>query len=195
MSVGEQPYTLRCSNETEKSNPGSARTLERVDGRGSASSSGQHRIEYEEIALSHITRNLEVVIDRLERVVIPVESDMSNARGRNETKNSFDHSESGSKDRDESQLFSAYVSSARCFQRSLDIERLDSQVDRCLVGHEHRDLVDKLLEDFCWSIPISQHSQLVLNERMPDNCQRWKFVCLFDHFSNVLHVKQRCKCA
>ena len=41
-----------------------------------------------------------------------------------------------------------------------------------LVRHEHRDLVDELLEVLRLGLLIPQDRQLVLNKRMPDNSQR-----------------------
>ena len=67
------------------------------------------------------------------------------------------------------------------FERRFDVDWLDRQIDRRLICHEHRDLVDELLEDLRRRVAVAQNRQLVLNERMPDNCQRRKFWRLFDH--------------
>src|ERR1044071_196820 len=124
----------------------------------------------------------------MKSVVIPVKTDMSNTCCRHEAKNSLNHSESCSENGNESQLFPADMTAGSALERSFNIDRLDSEIDRCFVSHQHRGFVDKLLENLCWSFPVTKNRQLVLNERMPDNCQRWKFFYCFDH-----RVKSTCE--
>ena len=92
-----------------------------------------------------------------------------------------DHSQSGAKDRNQGQLFSADVPAFRRLERSVHDGGLNSQVDCRFIRHEHRDFVDELLEDLRRSVPVPQYGQLVLNQRMPDYCQRREFKYLFDH--------------
>ena len=46
------------------------------------------------------------------------------------------------------------------------------EVARRLVRHEHRDLVDQLLEDLRGSFAVAQDAQLVLHERVRHDAQR-----------------------
>src|SRR4051794_38538919 len=83
--------SLRRRDEAEKTNARRASALQRCDGGGGTAASSQHRIEQEEIALSRITGDLEVVVDGLKGVVIAIQSDVTNACRRYESQNSLDH--------------------------------------------------------------------------------------------------------
>ena len=95
MRVGESSYTLWRSNETEKPNARSPRTLERADSRCSTAARSKHRIQNEEIPLCYITWNFEIVVDWLESFVIAIKADMSDPCSGNQTKDSLDHAETG----------------------------------------------------------------------------------------------------
>src|SRR6476619_5239062 len=58
---------------------------------------------------------------------------------------------------------------------------LEAQLAGCLVRHEHRDLIDELLEVLGLGLLVAQDRQLVLNKRMPDNSQRGEFFYALDH--------------
>src|SRR5215212_7177751 len=123
--------------------------------------------------------------------MVPVESDVPDASGGDKPQDSFNHSEASAQDRNQGQLLAADVLSNGGLERRLNIHWLDCQIDGCLISHQHRDLVDELLEDLRRGFVIAQYRQLVLNERMPDNCQRWKFSDLFNHFSGFTHSQSR----
>jgi len=63
----------------------------------------------------------------------------------------------------------------------LDGALLDRKLAGGLIGHQHCDLVDELLEDLRRRVSIAQYGQLVLNQRMPDNCECRKLTYAFDH--------------
>src|SRR4051812_42697709 len=114
--------------------------------------------------------------------MVAVKPDVTDTRSGNEPQDSFNHSESGSKDWYEGELLAADMT-ADCFLKGrLHVYRLDRKVNRCLIRHQHCNLVDQLLEDFRRRVVVSQDSQLVLNKRMPDYCESRKFGYLFDHF-------------
>src|ERR1041384_3334344 len=49
---------------------------------------------------------------------------------------------------------------------------LHREIARGLVGHQHRDLVDELLEDLGRCFPVAQDAQLVLNQRVRHDAER-----------------------
>jgi hypothetical protein len=120
--------------------------------------------------------------------MVPVESDVSYAGRRYQPKNSLYHTESCAENWDKRQLFSADMPSRCLLQRSLHFPWLETQLTCCLVSHEHRDLVDQLLEHLGLSLLIAQDGQLVLDERMPDNNQRGEFLYSLDHFRPTISV-------
>src|SRR4051794_3730235 len=58
------------------------------------------------------------------------------------------------------------------FERRLHRHILEREVAGGLVGHEHRDLVDQLLEDLRRRFTVAQDAQLVLNERVRHDAER-----------------------
>lgn len=70
----------------------------------SRSTSGQHRIEEEKSVLLHRSRHLEVIGDRLERVMIAKEADVADPRVRDQLDHGLDHAEPGAEDRHQRHL-------------------------------------------------------------------------------------------
>ena len=104
--------------------------------------------------------------------MISVQSDVPNARTRDEPVNTFDHTESGAKDRNERKLLAADALPERGFEWRIDGRGLERQIVGRLVRHQHRDLVYQFAEDFCRRAPIAQNRELVLNKRMRHDAQR-----------------------
>lgn len=117
--------------------------------------------------------------------MVAVEADMSNPGSRDKAKNSLYHAKARSKDRYKGQLFSADVPSVCGFEGRRDREGLEREVNRCFIRHQHRNLVNELLENLCWSLAAAHYRQLVLNEWMPDNCECRKLLRALDHSSSV----------
>lgn len=191
----ETPDSFGRSYETEKPDSGGARSLERGNGSSSTAPRREHRIENEEIPLGSITWNLEVVVDWLEGIVIPIETDMSNARRGNKAQNSLHHAEPRSKNRYKGQLFPADMPSIGRFEGCRDREWLEREVDGCFICHQHRNLVNELLENLCRSLAAAHYRQLVLNEWMPDNCECRKLLRALDHLSSGSPFRNRTEAA
>ena len=139
-----------------------------------APASREHWIEQKEIALGRVARHFEVVVDRLERVVVSVQPDVSDTRARDEAIDPLDHAQARAKDGHERQLLPAHALSHRWLERRVHGHRLEREIARCFVRHQHRDLVHQLLEDLRRRSPIAQNRQLVLDERVRDDPQCWE---------------------
>jgi hypothetical protein len=174
VSLGESPHPFRSGDEAQESDARGACALERAHRRCSASPSRQHRIEKEEVSLRRVTRDLEVVIDRFERVVIPIQTDVAYARAGDEPINPFHHAKPRAEDGNERQLLSAHASSDRLFERCFHDGGLQRQIGGRFIRHQHRDLVDELLEDLRRRTAVAQNRDLVLNEWMRDDTERWE---------------------
>ena len=166
--------TLGRRDETEEPDPRRAGTLERADGGDGAAASRQHRVEQQEVALGRVRRHLEIVVDRLERLVIAIETDVSHTRRRHELEDSLDHAEPRAQDGNERELLAAHALCGHVLERRVDADRLQRQVARRLVRHQHRDLVDELLEDLRRRPPVAQYAKLMLYERVADDRQSGK---------------------
>jgi hypothetical protein len=172
VAARETPNALRRGDETEKADARRARTLERGDGGDSAAPSRKHRVEQEEVTLRRIAGNFEVIVHGLERVVISVQTDVPNACAGDQAINTFDHTEPGAKNRYERELLPAHALADRGLEGRIDRRGLEREIVRRLVRHEHRDLVDQLLEDLRRRPAIAQNGELVLNQRVRDDAQR-----------------------
>ena len=171
MCTGESRDTFGRSDEAEKPDSRRAGALERGNRGHRAAPRSEHRVEDEEIPLCRIARNLEVVVDRLQRVMISVEADVPDARRWNEAKNPFHHPESGAQDRHERQFLSRDALADGLLERRFNRNRLEREIGRRLVGHQHRDLVDQLLEDLRRRALIAEQRHLVLHQRMAHDDQ------------------------
>src|SRR5436853_4195717 len=120
-------------------------------------------------------------LDGLESTVIAVQSNVSDAGRWHESKNPLHHAETCAENRNEGQLLTTYVPSGGDLERGVYIARLEAQLTRRLVGHQHRDFVNQLLKMLRLGFLVAENRQLVLNKRMPDNSQRGEFLDALDH--------------
>ena len=171
MFGSEVAQTFRRRNETEKTNACCTRALQRRNSRGGAPTSGEHGIKDEEIALGSVTRDFEVVIDGFECVVIPVQPDVANTRGRNESQYTFNHSKSRAKDWNERQLLAADAVTRRAFKWRVHRHGFEGQRARGLVRQQHREFINELLEDLGRSVATPQQRDLVLHQRVANECE------------------------
>ena len=90
---GAEPrHAFRRGDETEELDARSTGPLKRRDRTGRAAARGEHRVEQEELALGGVSRDLEVVVHRLEGVVVAVEADVTDTRGGHELEDALHHS-------------------------------------------------------------------------------------------------------
>src|SRR5690348_734659 len=115
VRAAEPTHALGCCHQTKEANSCRARAFERRDRSSRTSSSRQHRIEQKEIALRSVARDFEVIVDRLERTVIAIEPDVTDARRGYETENPLDHAKSGAKNRNQREFLSADMPASSCF--------------------------------------------------------------------------------
>src|SRR5207245_530684 len=102
-------------------------------------------------------------------VVVPVESDVSHPRRRDELCDPLHHAEPRPEDRHQRQLLPRDLASAHPLERSLDLHWLGRQVLGGLVRHQHGDLAHELLEVARAGLPIAEDRELVLDERMVED--------------------------
>src|SRR5438445_736404 len=154
-------HALGGGDEAEEPDALRAGVLERAHGVHGGAAGREHRIEHEEVARVAPFGNLEVVIDGLERVVLAVDPDVPDARRRNELGDPFHHPEAGPQDRHQRELLPSHPDALHRLQGGLDLDGLERQVFRDLVRHQHRDLVDELLEVTGRGVLVPQNRKLV----------------------------------
>ena len=101
--------------------------------------------------------------------MVAIQPDVADAGTGNEAQDTLDHAESGAKNRDECELLATDPPSRapleRCFHRRL----FQGQLACRLVGHQHCDLVNELLEDLRRRAAVAEDSELVLDERVAND--------------------------
>src|SRR2546427_4635329 len=86
-------HALRRRHETQEADALGTGMLERADGIRRRAAGREHGIEHEEIARVLAGWDLEIVVDRLERVVLAVDADVADARRGDELRDTLDHAE------------------------------------------------------------------------------------------------------
>ena len=150
--------------QAEKTDALCTGALERGDGSDRAPARGEHRIEEEELTFRGVGGNLEVVVHRLEGIVVTVEPDMPNACRRDQPQNAVDHAKSRAEDRHEGELFSGKALTLGGLERGLHGDLLQREIRRGLVRHEHGDLVHELLKDLFRGVFVAEERHLVAYE-------------------------------
>ena len=133
----------------------------RIHGRAAG---GEHGIEDEEIARVFAGRDLEVVVDRLERVVLAIDPDVTDPRRRDELRDPLDHAEPGAQDRHQGELLARHPHPPHPLERRLHLGGLERQVFGHFVRHQHGDLVHQLLEVLGRGVLVAQDGELVLDQ-------------------------------
>ena len=161
----------RGCHKTEKPYSGCSGVFQPGDRGDRASTGCQHRIEQNEFPLCRVGRNLEVVINRLECFVVAIQPDVADARRWDQPEDSVDHAEAGPENRYQHKLLPGHTRTDRPLEGRRHLARFERKIGRRVIGHQHRDFVNKLLENLRWRIAVTQQSELVLNQWMASDCQ------------------------
>ena len=142
--------------------------LDRLDRGGRRVAGREHRVEQDHVALGEIVRELHVVLDGLERLLVAEEPDEADARAGNEREHRVEHAHAGAQDRAHGDLLARDPPRGHPLERRLDLDLLVGEVLRRLVGQEQRELVHELTEHLRRRRDVAQQPELVLHERMRD---------------------------
>src|SRR2546428_6149053 len=110
-------HALGRRDEAEEADTLGAGVLERAHGVRRRAAGREHGIEHEEIARVFARWNLEVVVDRLERVVLAVDADVADASRRDQLREALDHAESPAQDRHEGELLPRHPDPPHALER------------------------------------------------------------------------------
>ncbi len=111
-------------------------------------------------------RDLEVVVDGLERVVVPLQPDVADAHGRDEVQDAIDHAQARPEDGDQGEVLASHHIAGRRLQGGLDGDLFGLEIAGHLVGQQHRDLIHQLLEDLLGGVRGAEERDLVAQEGM-----------------------------
>ena len=96
-------------------------------------------------------------------LLITVHSNVTNLCIRNQSKDTGNHTKSGTKDRYDCQLTSGDHRCHALLDRSLNLYILHRKIRKCLKSLQHRDLIDKLTELVCPGRLITEQGNFMLN--------------------------------
>ena len=142
--------------------------LHRVDRGGGRVAGREHRVEQDHVALGDVVRQLHVVLDRLERLLVAVQADEADARARDQREHGVEHAHARAQDRADGDLLARDPPRGHPLERRLDLDLLVGEVLRRLVGEQERQLVDELAEHLRRRRHVAQQAELVLDERVRD---------------------------
>ena len=103
------------------------RGLDHLDGGGGRVAGREHRVEQEHVALGDVVRQLDVVLDGLERLLVAVEADEADARTGDQREHAVEHPHPGAQDRADRDLLAADPARAHPLERRLDLDLLVGQ--------------------------------------------------------------------
>ena len=142
--------------------------LEHVDRVRGRVAGREHRVEQEHVALGDVGGELDVVLDRLERLLVSVEADEADPRDGDEREDAVEHAHPRSEDRADRHLLARDPVGLRPLERGLDLDLLDSHLLRRLVGEQERQLVDEPAEHLGVGVDVAEQAELVPDERVGD---------------------------
>ena len=98
------------------------------------------------VAVGDVLRDLEVVLDRLQRARVAIEADMAHAGERHEIEHALGEAEAGAQDRHDHQLLAVEQRRIHRLDRRLDPRLHQRQVARGVVAQQQPDLAQQAAE-------------------------------------------------
>jgi hypothetical protein len=122
-------------------------------------------------SVTDFARQLRVVLHRLERVLVAIHADESDARARHEREDAVEHADARTQHGAHGDLLAGDALRRHRLERRLDLVVLGGKLLRRLVREQERDLVRELAEVDGRRLLVPQVAELVLDERMLDDRQ------------------------
>ena len=126
------------------------------DGGISGTAGGQHGVHDEDIPLGYVLGHLAEIGVGLQRLLVPVHTDVAHAGGRYHPQHTVHQAQAGPQDGADGDLFACQGGLLRFAQRGFHQFGGQGQVTGGLIGNEHTDLGDQLAEVFHAGIFIAE---------------------------------------
>src|SRR5918993_256163 len=137
--------TGNCRDRVEAGDPGRTFLLELVYGGREAPARRQHRVEDEDQVLIQVAWEVDVVLDRLGRLLVALEAHKADRRRRQQGESPVEHTETGAQDRDEADGAGDLLD-LRLGQGRTDLDLARGHVLRSLGDHDKREFLHGLPE-------------------------------------------------
>jgi hypothetical protein len=134
----------------------------------------QHGIADDDVAVGDVLRDLEVVLDRLQRPGIAVQPDMADARQRHEIDDALGEPQAGTQDRHDHQLLALEQGRLHRLDGRGDVALDQRQGARGVVAQQQADLAQQAAEVGARRLPVAHLGKLVLHQRMADDVDRMR---------------------
>ena len=126
----------------------------------------KHRIKQDHVARADVLRELQEVLDGLQRRLVAIQADVADTGARNQREDGVEHADTCTKNRTHGHFLPRDALDIHLLERCLDTSCLGCEIFRCLVGEKQRQLVDELTEHLRGRSDVAQQTQLVAHERM-----------------------------
>src|ERR671920_903249 len=161
--AGNALYAWHRGDRVEAGDPGRPLFLELVNGGREAPPSGEHRVEDDDQVLVQVTREVDVVLDRLGRHLVALEAHKADRRRRQEVERSVEHTEAGAQDRNEADGTGDLLDFS-LGQGRADPDRTGRHVSCGLGDHDKGELLHGLPEADGRGPLVAQDSELVATQ-------------------------------
>src|SRR5215210_4855187 len=149
-----------CCDRVEAGDPGSTLLLELVYSGREAPPRREHRVEDEDQVLVQVAREIDVVLDRLGRLLVALEAHKADRRHRQEGERPVEHTEAGAQDRDEADWTGDLLD--LCLgQGRTDLDRTGRHVPCGLGDHDQGELLHGLPEVGGTGTLVAEYRELV----------------------------------
>ena len=166
MGFGQGFQAFRSGDDTQELDALGMAALDNGDGVHGRAAGGQHGVQNNHIPLLNIRGQLVVILHRLQRLVVPVKTDVPHLCGRHQFQHAVHHAQACPQNGDESQLPAGDHLGGGFLHGGHGFHVHQGKVPGGLVAHQSGNLADQLPEIFGAGGNVPQERKLVLDQRM-----------------------------
>ncbi len=163
--------TLRSSYQENPPNIPAARPLKQIEGGQGRATGGQHRIQDDGQAVGHVRSQLDVVLVRVEGLMIAPETNNADLGPRHKTLGALQHAHACPQNWDEGEHTPLDAANSGPTRPAGDPTSLCWQIPRGFVEQKRGNLRHQIIEVLGWQLLAPEHAHFMGNKRMIDNMQ------------------------
>ena len=168
MLLVHHRQSLGGCQDAQQAQVGSSCCLEATDGRCGRMARGQHHIQHDHQALGDVFWNLEVILHRLQRIVVAVETDQAHPGRGYEGQQTIQQAHAGTQDGYQAKLLARQHGRHHGEQRGVDELHLQGQIAGHLIAQQVTQLAQQGAKVCRGGGALAQHGEFVLHQRMLD---------------------------
>src|SRR5918999_1431221 len=161
-------HALGGGDQADERDPLCALPLHPGDGLRRAAAGGQHRVDHEDLGVGRARRDVLVVADRPQGLLVAVHAEVADARVGHQPQEAVDEAEAGAQDRHQHHLVGQ--PRALCaLERRLELILVVPQAAHRLVGEDHRRVVERLPEHAVRRLAVAQDRHQAAQQDVVDD--------------------------